>query len=168
MAVRMVDEPNSGRMRHYISPLGRVTQRYVQYHQRSINVRNVMIYLTRRLVSATHPIIPRPCRLTTTSPAWHTYRQFNSTALLRKKVDVTQKSGEEAESSVKEETAVGAEKNEKKGKKHGNKTSSLRRVAVEAQRSRQGFVKGRGSKRFIDPHVDTKVCAASPRPNEHS
>jgi hypothetical protein len=50
------------------------------------------------------------------------------------------------------------QKADKKGtKKHAGKTSSLRRVAVEAQRSRQGFVKGRGNKRFVAPHVDTKV-----------
>jgi hypothetical protein len=42
-------------------------------------------------------------------------------------------------------------------RKNAGKPSSLRRVAVEAQRSRGSFVKGKGSKRFVDPEVDTKV-----------
>ena len=41
-------------------------------------------------------------------------------------------------------------------RKSAGKTSSLRRVAVEAERSRD-FVKGKGSKRFVDPDVETKV-----------
>lgn len=40
------------------------------------------------------------------------------------------------------------------------KTSSLRRVAVEAQRSRASFVKGKGNKRFVDPEAETKTVTA--------
>lgn len=117
-----------------------------------------MSYLARRFVSATHSISTRQCLLAAQSPTWHAKRCFNSTTILRKKVDFTQKQGEETETAVKEESIAENRNKEKKGKKYGTKTSSLRRVAVEAQRSRQGFVKGRGSKRFIDPHVETKVC----------
>jgi uncharacterized Rmd1/YagE family protein len=46
-----------------------------------------------------------------------------------------------------------------RSRKNAAKTSSLRRVAVEAQRSR-GFVKGRGSKRFVDPDVEKKTVTA--------
>ena len=116
-----------------------------------------MSYLTRRFVYATHSITTRKCILPAQRPAWHAKRSFNWTSVLRKKVDFTQKQGEEAEAVVKEEPAAESRGKEKKGKKYGTKTSSLRRVAVEAQRSRQGFVKGRGSKRFIDPQVETKV-----------
>ena len=42
-------------------------------------------------------------------------------------------------------------------RKNAGKPSSLRRVAVEAQRSRGSFVKGKGNKRFVDPEVETKV-----------
>jgi hypothetical protein len=71
---------------------------------------------------------------------------------------LTQKQDVEADILVKEERGVETQKVDKKGtKKHAGKTSSLRRVAVEAQRSRQGFVKGRGNKRFVAPHADTKV-----------
>jgi uncharacterized Rmd1/YagE family protein len=48
---------------------------------------------------------------------------------------------------------------EKRARKTTTKPSSLRRVAVEAQRSR-GFVKGRGNMRFVDPEVDTKTVTA--------
>lgn len=40
-------------------------------------------------------------------------------------------------------------------------TTSLRRVAVEAQTSRHGFIKGRGKRRFVDPEAETKDVTAS-------
>jgi hypothetical protein len=45
---------------------------------------------------------------------------------------------------------------QKSPRKIAGKTSSLRSVAVEAQRSRT-FVKSRGKQRFIDPDAETKV-----------
>ncbi|KAF2122104.1 hypothetical protein BDV96DRAFT_562922 [Lophiotrema nucula] len=87
-------------------------------------------------------------------------RTFSSTLGTRKKVDFTQrqepsKLEPEAVPSPKED-----QKTERKGpRKNAGKTSSLRRVAVEAQRSR-GFVKGKGSKRFIDPEAATKTVTA--------
>lgn len=51
----------------------------------------------------------------------------------------------------------GKQDQRKPGRNNAVKTSSLRRVAVEAQRSRGGFVRGKGNKRFVDPEVETKV-----------
>lgn len=83
-------------------------------------------------------------------------QHFATTRTGYKKVDFSQKQDPLAEAS-KEEPSADAHKAGRKGaRKNAGQTSSLRRVAVEAQRSR-GFVKGRGSKRFVDPHVDTKV-----------
>ncbi|KAF2827204.1 DUF155-domain-containing protein, partial [Ophiobolus disseminans] len=48
---------------------------------------------------------------------------------------------------------------QKAARKNAGKTSSLRSVAVEAQRSRS-FVKSRGRQRFIDPDADTKTLTA--------
>lgn len=83
----------------------------------------------------------------------HQLQTFASTAA------VLQKS-ETAETQEKEAKNVAEAQNQdrKAPRKSTAKTSSLRRVAVEAQRSR-GFVRGKGSKRFIDPDVDTKVRA---------
>jgi hypothetical protein len=84
-------------------------------------------------------------------------RHFASTqAKYRKTVDFTQKQDVASEIPSKDEATPDAEKGPKGTRKNAAKTSSLRRVAVEAQRSR-GFVKGRGSRRFVDPDVDTKV-----------
>ena len=49
----------------------------------------------------------------------------------------------------------------------GRKTS-LRRVAEEAQRSRDKLVLGSKGLRFVNPDVDTKVCLFSHDPTEHS
>ena len=52
--------------------------------------------------------------------------------------------------------------NSVKRKNARSKTAtSLRRVAVEAQRSRDGLVKGSGRRRFIDPEAETKDVTAS-------
>lgn len=82
---------------------------------------------------------------------------------MRKKTDFTQQQ-EHNDVSKKETEAEQIAKGvsqvpERKGpRKNASKTSSLRRVAVEAQNQRsRGFVKGRGNKRFVDPDVDTKV-----------
>ncbi|KAF2277542.1 DUF155-domain-containing protein [Westerdykella ornata] len=83
-------------------------------------------------------------------------RNFSSNRSLYKKVDFTQKVDVEAETAPKEEQQK-QERN--RSRKNAAKTSSLRRVAVEAQRSR-GFVKGRGNKRFVDPEVETKTVTA--------
>ncbi|KAJ4291025.1 hypothetical protein N0V90_010222 [Kalmusia sp. IMI 367209] len=115
-----------------------------------------MTYLTRSIVSALRFLSSHASRLPPASPQWHQSRPFSLTATIHKKVDFAQKQESETETPIKEEAVA-----DKKGvKKHAGKTSSLRRVAVEAQRSRQGFVKGRGSKRFVDPHVDTKTVTA--------
>ncbi|KAH7138086.1 hypothetical protein B0J11DRAFT_422535 [Dendryphion nanum] len=87
-----------------------------------------------------------------------TSRQFSSTGIFLKKTETTQKQEEERilESAVRNEES----KSERKPvRKIVAKTSSLRRVAVEAQRSR-GFVKGKGNKRFVDPDVETKTVTA--------
>jgi uncharacterized Rmd1/YagE family protein len=47
----------------------------------------------------------------------------------------------------------------KSSRKSAGKTSSLRSVAVEAQRSRT-FVKSRGRQRFVDPDAETKTVTA--------
>ncbi|KAJ4348298.1 uncharacterized protein N0V89_009671 [Didymosphaeria variabile] len=94
-------------------------------------------------------------------PAWCPARSYRSTATAYRKIDFAQKQDPEVEVTTKGENNPETQKAYQKGtKKHATKTSSLRRVAVEAQRSRQGFVKGRGSKRFVDPHVDTKTVTA--------
>ncbi|KAF2444182.1 DUF155-domain-containing protein [Karstenula rhodostoma CBS 690.94] len=120
-----------------------------------------MIYLTRSVVSASRTLLPRTGYRLVPRPAWHSTRCFQSTATARKKIDFAQKQVSEADISAREESSAETTKVNTKGtKKHAGKTSSLRRVAVEAQRSRQGFVKGRGNKRFVDPHVDTKTVTA--------
>lgn len=90
-------------------------------------------------------------------------RTFTSTAIVRKradKIDFTQKQEIGGEAPGKKEDTVDNGAESRKGpRNNAAKTSSLRRVAVEAQRSR-GFVRGRGNKRFVDPDVDTKVRPA--------
>ena len=88
---------------------------------------------------------------------WHVNQSFNSTISTSKKIDFVQKSEPGVGTPGKDDAALDSSNTEKKGgRKNAGKTSSLRRVAVEAQRSR-GIVKGRGSKRFVDPDADTKV-----------
>lgn len=62
--------------------------------------------------------------------------------------------------SKKQEEVIGKADQLKQGsRKTAGKTSSLRSVAVEAQRSRT-FVKSRGRTRFIDPDAETKTVTA--------
>ncbi|KAF2641392.1 DUF155-domain-containing protein [Massarina eburnea CBS 473.64] len=83
-----------------------------------------------------------------------TRRPFASAGAPCKKPDAV------SEPTPKVEAAYDKATDDRKGaRKNVAKTSSLRRVAVEAQRSR-GFVKGRGSKKFVDPDVDTKTVTA--------
>ena len=58
-----------------------------------------------------------------------------------------------------EEEIARAEQLKQGSRKAAGKTSSLRSVAVEAQRSRS-FVKSRGRTRFIDPDAETKTVTA--------
>jgi hypothetical protein len=89
-------------------------------------------------------------------------RSFGSTRIVYKKADVTQAQKPEGETEPAPAPKQENQKHERnRPRKNATKTSSLRRVAVEAQRSR-GFVKGRGSKRFVDPDVDTKVSVGIP------
>jgi hypothetical protein len=60
------------------------------------------------------------------------------------------------ETPTQDETADNQQKTGPKSRKNAGKTSSLRSVAVEAQRSRT-FVKSRGRQRFVDPDANTKV-----------
>ncbi|SMR63415.1 unnamed protein product [Zymoseptoria tritici ST99CH_3D1] len=60
---------------------------------------------------------------------------------------------------------VAIEKSISKKRKNNSKSpNSLRKVAVEAQRSQAGLIRGRGKTRHVDPDVDTKdvtaYCAA--------
>jgi hypothetical protein len=81
-------------------------------------------------------------------------RPFSSTLNPRKKVDFTQK---DIETPAQDEATESQKKpNHKHSRKNAGKTSSLRSVAVEAQRSRT-FVKSRGKQRFVDPDANTKV-----------
>jgi uncharacterized Rmd1/YagE family protein len=88
---------------------------------------------------------------------------FSSTATSGKKIDFTQKQEEATVKEYSGKDALAKESQEKAdrkaGRKNAAKTSSLRSVAVEAQRSR-AFVKSRGRTRFIDPDAETKTVTA--------
>ncbi|PVI03284.1 DUF155-domain-containing protein [Periconia macrospinosa] len=120
-------------------------------------------YALSRLIRGIPPTVRTPsahCRLQIPLPL---SRTFTSTATICKKadkIDFTQKQEIEREApGKKDETVDDGAATRKGARKNAGKTSSLRRVAVEAQRSR-GFVKGRGNKRFVDPDVDTKTVTA--------
>jgi hypothetical protein len=86
-------------------------------------------------------------------------RCFSTTLGLPKKIDFTQRL---EETTPKDDDLVKDNQQkagQKAARKNAGKTSSLRSVAVEAQRSRT-FVKLRGRQRFIDPDADTKVHSA--------
>ncbi|KAF1843920.1 DUF155-domain-containing protein [Cucurbitaria berberidis CBS 394.84] len=84
-------------------------------------------------------------------------RSFSSANRSRRKIDFTQKQGE---ANTKDELENAQRAVHHKGPwKNTGKTSSLRSVAVEAQRSR-AFVKSRGRTRFIDPDAETKTVTA--------
>ncbi|KAF2261012.1 DUF155-domain-containing protein [Lojkania enalia] len=124
---------------------------------------NVVNCLTRSKAPTTRQFVSTSVRITRLVPSKPNLsaRTFSSTAATWKKVDFTQKQ-ELQNLEVASEIAAkdDAHKDERKApRKNAGKTSSLRRVAVEAQRSR-GFVKGHGNKRFVDPEVDTKTVTA--------
>jgi hypothetical protein len=85
-------------------------------------------------------------------------RSLSTTLRSPKKIDFNQRQDEE---TGKYDTAkdVQPKTGLKAARKNAGKTSSLRSVAVEAQRS-QTLVKSRGRQRFIDPDADTKVHIA--------
>ncbi|KAF1838010.1 DUF155-domain-containing protein [Decorospora gaudefroyi] len=85
-------------------------------------------------------------------------RPFSSTRSHGEVFDFTQKQDAAA---TKEDGVKGAQQkgNRKGARKNATKTSSLRSVAVEAQRSR-AFIKSRGRTRFIDPDAETKTVTA--------
>ncbi|KAF1950221.1 DUF155-domain-containing protein [Byssothecium circinans] len=119
-------------------------------------VRSIAPLAQQSLRRTPHPVTP--------ACPWHR-RPFVSTGVAYKKVekiDFTQKQDVEAgsEAAPVDDNLPENSINHRKGaRKSAEKTSSLRRVAVEAQRSR-GFVRGRGNKRFVDPDVDTKTVTA--------
>ncbi|KAF2130134.1 DUF155-domain-containing protein [Dothidotthia symphoricarpi CBS 119687] len=119
----------------------------------SIIPSSVLHGLTKRLACSS-----RQCTYTKPRQLESTPRPFTSAAPRFKKPDFTQK---QDEPSVKDEQAKDTQqKADRKGpRKNAGKTSSLRRVAVEAQRSR-AFVKSRGRTRFVDPEADTKTVTA--------
>jgi uncharacterized Rmd1/YagE family protein len=109
--------------------------------------------LTRRLAPAVRLPSSSP---QTTRIAPH--RSFAFTSKHEKKIDFTQK---QEEAVAKDDSPKDGQQkaNRKNARKNAGKTSSLRSVAVEAQRSR-AFVKSRGRTRFIDPDADTKTVTA--------
>ncbi|ORY15896.1 hypothetical protein BCR34DRAFT_477200 [Clohesyomyces aquaticus] len=126
---------------------------------------NAVNCLNRSIAPASRPLLFRSAsRLSRArSPCRHCpARALSTTRILCRKAEPPSKPEPEldpdpgAEASPKED---GENSERKSPRKNATKTSSLRRVAVEAQRSR-GFVKGRGNKRFVDPDVDTKTVTA--------
>ncbi|KAF2008187.1 DUF155-domain-containing protein [Amniculicola lignicola CBS 123094] len=99
-------------------------------------------------------------RIPTTRSPWRwpssTVRKFSTTTAAFKKIEFTQKQEPTSDAARKDELP---ETELKATRKSATKTSSLRRVAAEAQRSRS-LVKGKGNKRFVDPDVDTKIVTA--------
>ncbi|CAG5147932.1 uncharacterized protein ALTATR162_LOCUS2119 [Alternaria atra] len=84
-------------------------------------------------------------------------RLFSTTSRYAKKIDLTQKQ-EELVSNEEPVKETQQHANRKGTRKSAGKTS-LRSIAVEAQRSR-AFVKSRGRTRFIDPDAETKTVTA--------
>ncbi|CAO2656331.1 Nn.00g051340.m01.CDS01 [Neocucurbitaria sp. VM-36] len=120
-------------------------------------------FISNRLTKSLAPAVRDPSRslrrVEQPTPAQHgvAIRFFTSTDSLRKKIDLPQKHDEAV---AKDELANGQQQANRKGpRKTAGKTSSLRSVAVEAQRSR-AFVKSRGRTRFVDPDAETKVVTA--------
>jgi uncharacterized Rmd1/YagE family protein len=86
---------------------------------------------------------------------------FSSTSRHGKKTDFSQRQEEGVVKDAKDESVKETQQkaNRKGARKNAGKTSSLRSVAVEAQRSR-AFVKSRGRTRFVDPDAETKTVTA--------
>jgi uncharacterized Rmd1/YagE family protein len=115
--------------------------------------------LTECLASTTRvPLRPCPTPQLLRSPA---NQAFSSTSRHGKKIDFSQRQEEGGIKDSKDESAKETQqKATRKGaRKNAGKTSSLRSVAVEAQRSR-AFVKSRGRTRFVDPDAETKTVTA--------
>jgi len=99
----------------------------------------------------------RTCRIS--PPATSSARCFSNTLSRSKKFDFTQSPEEipvkedTKEDTLKKKSYAGPKSSRKSGK------TSLRSIAVEAQRSRT-FVKSRGRQRFVDPDAETKTVTA--------
>lgn len=93
-------------------------------------------------------------------PLWNSIscRAFSASHIQSKKQE--QSLRQEQSQPVESADGVRRQEQRKPARKNSGKTSSLRRVAVEAQRSRGGFVKGKGNKRFVDPDANTKTVTA--------
>ncbi|KAF2704171.1 DUF155-domain-containing protein [Pleomassaria siparia CBS 279.74] len=134
---------------------------------------NALNCLTRGVV----PAARRASALRISGPApWHhtpSTKWLSSTTIAYKKIDFTQKhdnnkvqkQDQKQEQELEAASTDVAQTSERKGPRKNAGKTSLRRVAVEAQTQRsRDFVKGRGSKRFVDPHAETKnvtaYCAA--------
>jgi hypothetical protein len=107
--------------------------------------------LTSRLTCASN--VPR-CR-TQPSPRLPA-RCFSTTLRHQRKIDFAQSQETAPGKDEGDKDTLPNKTNQKPPRKNASKTSSLRSVAVEAQRSRT-FVKSRGRQRFVDPDAETKV-----------
>ena len=85
-------------------------------------------------------------------------RLFSASSNYGKKIDFTQKQEDVAPTNESVQDSP-QQPTRKAPRKNATKTSSLRSIAVEAQRSR-AFVKSRGKTRFIDPDAETKTVTA--------
>ncbi|EMD68873.1 hypothetical protein GGP41_008860 [Bipolaris sorokiniana] len=112
--------------------------------------------LTRCLAPAAR--LPRKTRPTLQFLPIPAKRPFASTTPCSKRIDAAQKS-EDASSKEELPKEYQDKPDRKTSRKNAGKTSSLRSVAVEAQRSR-AFIKSRGRTRFIDPDAQTKTVTA--------
>lgn len=84
-------------------------------------------------------------------------RSFSSSDKVRRKQDQQEShAGTIADGVVEPEKSTNPEKRKKSVRASAGK-DSLRRVAVEAERSRAGLFKRRGRRRFLDPDVERKV-----------
>jgi uncharacterized Rmd1/YagE family protein len=109
--------------------------------------------LTRCLAARCPPNIPHFLPLLRT-PA---NSLFSTTSRYGKKIDFTQKQDDTA---VKDDAVEDTQqKPDRKGTRKNAGKTSLRSIAVEAQRSR-AFVRSRGRTRFIDPDAETKTVTA--------
>lgn len=105
---------------------------------------SVLHGLPRRLAVAAARLPPAPAK-----------RPFSSASAHWRKIDF-----DAAPAAKDEPPKEPPEKASRKpGRKNASKTSSLRSVAVEAQRSR-ALIKSRGRTRFIDPDAQTKTVTA--------
>ncbi|KAF2500328.1 DUF155-domain-containing protein [Lophium mytilinum] len=131
--------------------------------------RNAVNCLTRSYVStiphsspSLPPAYPLRQRREPSIPGTPTRRAFSHAGCVYKKQEQSQKQETPLPSPSSDADAhdSAGKQDQRKPRNSVAKTSSLRRVAVEAQRSRGGLVKGRGNKRFVDPDVATKTVTA--------